>query len=105
MIFYIKMDGKFTRKALLVANGHKTDAPASITYSSVVSRDIVRVSLLIVSLNDLDICACDISNTYLNAKCREKLWTIEGKEFGPLDRVSVMLIARALYGLKYSVSV
>ena len=105
MIFNINMDGNFTGKAHLVSGDHKTDAIANITYSSVVSRDIVRVSFLIVSLNDLDICACDISNTYLNAKCREKLWTIEGKEFGPLDRVSVMLIARALYGLKYSVSV
>ena len=36
MIFDIKMDGKFTRKVRLVADGHKTDAPASITYSSVV---------------------------------------------------------------------
>jgi hypothetical protein len=38
-IFDIKMD--FTRKALLVAGGHKTDPPASLTYSSVVSRDSV----------------------------------------------------------------
>lgn len=30
MVFDIKMDGKFTRKARLVADGHKTDAPASV---------------------------------------------------------------------------
>ena len=36
IIFDIKMDGKFTRKARLVADGHTTKAPSSITYSSVV---------------------------------------------------------------------
>ena len=74
MVFDIKMDDKFTRKALLVANIRKADAPASITYSSVVSRDSIMISLLIASLNNLDICACDIGNSYLNDKCREKLW-------------------------------
>ena len=101
MIFDIKMDGKFTRKARLVADGHKTAAPSSITYSSVVSRDSVRIALMIASLNDLDLFACDIGNAYLNAKCREKLWTIAGHEFGS-DKGSVMIIARALYGLKSS---
>ena len=38
MIFYVNMDGKFTRKAILVADGHTTAPPSSITYSSVVSR-------------------------------------------------------------------
>ena len=101
MIFDIKMDGKFTRKARLVADGHKTKAPSSITYSSVVSRDSVRLALLIASLNDLDISACDIGNTYLNAECREKLWTVAGSEFGS-EKGTVMIIARALYGLKSS---
>ena len=35
MIFDVKMDGSFTRKARLVADGHKTRPPTSITYSSV----------------------------------------------------------------------
>ncbi|GFH55427.1 hypothetical protein CTEN210_11903 [Chaetoceros tenuissimus] len=101
MIFDIKMDGKFTRKARLVADGHKTDAPASITYSSVVSRDSVRICLMAASLNGLDVFACDIGNAYLNANCREKLWTVAGPEFGS-EKGSVMIIARALYGLKSS---
>ena len=102
MIFDIKMDGKFTRKARLVADGHKTEAPSSLTYSSVVSRDSVRIAFMIAALNDLDVCACDIGNAYLNANCREKLWTIAGAEFGPEDKGKVMIIARALYGLKSS---
>ena len=31
MIFDIKLDGKFTRKSRLVADGHKTDAPECST--------------------------------------------------------------------------
>ena len=84
----------------MASNGHNTDAPASIKYSILVSRDIVRITLFIASLNDMDICTCDIGNTYINMKCREKLWTVAGKYFGLSDRVSVTIIARALYGLK-----
>ena len=91
MIFDVKMDGSFTRKARLVADGHKTKPSTSITYSSVVSRDSVRIALTIASLNSLEISACDIGNAYLNAPCREKLWTIAGSEFGS-ERGSVMII-------------
>lgn len=79
MIFDIKMDGKFTRKARLVADGHKTKAPSSITYSSVVSRDSVRIAFMIASLNDLQVFACDIGNAYLNAPCREKYGLLQEK--------------------------
>jgi len=101
MIFDIKMNGSFTRKARLVADGHKTKPPTSITYSSVVSRDSVRIALTIASLNSLEISSCDIGNAYLNAPCREKLWTIAGAEFGS-EKGAVMIISRALYGLKSS---
>jgi hypothetical protein len=56
MIFDIKMDGKFTRKARLVAGGHMVEAPVAITYSSVVSsRDSVRIAFLVAALNDLEV--------------------------------------------------
>jgi hypothetical protein len=99
LIFDVKMD--FTRKARFVANGAKTEAPASITYSSVVSRDSVKLAFLIAALNDLDILACDIGNAYLNAPCREKIWFKAGRECGA-DMGKVMIITRALYGLKSS---
>jgi len=73
MVFDIKMDGKFTRKARLVAGGHTTETPASSTYSSVVSRESVRVAFLLEVLNDLDVFAADVGNAYLNAPCREKI--------------------------------
>ena len=82
IMFYIKMDGNFTRNSGLVADSHTTAPPSSITYSSVVSRESARIAFLLADLNDLDIFACDIGNTHLNAKCRYKLWTKSGKEFG-----------------------
>jgi hypothetical protein len=72
IVFDMKMD--FSRKARFVAGGHTTEALASITYSSVVSRDSICIAFLIAGLNDLDIMACDIGNAYLNAPCREKIW-------------------------------
>ena len=55
MIFGIKMDGNFTIKERLVADGHTTAPPSSITFSSFVSRESVRITFLLTSLNDLDI--------------------------------------------------
>ena len=99
--FHKKMDGKFTRKARLVAGGHTTDTPVSLTYSSVVSRDTVRIAFLIAALNDLEVMSCDIGNAYLNAPCREKIWCVAGTEFGS-DKGKVLHVVRALYGLKSS---
>ena len=66
----------------MVAGGHMTALPSSITYSSVVSRDSVRVDRNIAALNGLSILGCDIQNTYLTVPCREKIWTTAGPEFG-----------------------
>jgi hypothetical protein len=99
MIFDIKMD--FTRKARFVAGGHLTDPPASITYSSVVARDSVRIAFMIAALNDLSVLVADVGNAYLNAPCREKIWFTAGKEFGSRAGTKIVLV-RALYGLKTS---
>jgi predicted amino acid racemase len=77
MIFDVKLGENFRRKARLVGDGHTTVAPASITYSSVVSRDSVRIARTIAALNDLDILVCDIQNAYLTAKCRELIWSLD----------------------------
>ena len=73
MIFDINMDVKFTHEDIIVADSHKTDATALITYLRVVSRDSVRIGLTVASLNGLEVFACDIVNSYLNATCRGKL--------------------------------
>ena len=59
----------FSRKSQVVANRSMNEAPSSLTYYYVVSRDIVRLTLLIAELNDLDIMTCDAGNSYLNAPC------------------------------------
>ena len=100
VIFDVKMD--FTRKARVVAGGHTTDTPASITYSSVVSRDSVRLAFLIAGLNDLDVLAGDVTNAYLNAPCRENKICLEGGVETGHDRGKVLIVTRALYGLKSS---
>ena len=100
MVFDIKPD--FTRKARLVAGGHMTDPPASITYASVVSRESVRIAFLIAALNGLDVLSADIGNAYLNARTTEKLYIICGPEFGDLYIGRIAVIVRALYGLKTS---
>ena len=101
MILDVKIGENFHRKARLGAGGHTTDAPATLTYSSVVSRDSVRIALTIVVLNGLEVMACDIQNAYLTADCREKIWTRAGPEFGS-ESGTIMLIRKALYGLKSS---
>jgi hypothetical protein len=90
-----------TRKARFVAGGHLTEPPASVTYSSVVSRDSVRIAFLLAALNHIEIVACNVGNTYLNAPCREKIWFVAGPEFGS-KQGTVIKIVRALYGLKSS---
>ena len=41
----------FRRKARLVAVGHVPEPPATIMYASVVSRDSVRIALVLAALN------------------------------------------------------
>ena len=79
-----------------------TEAPASLTYSSVVSRDSVKIAFLYGALNDLDIMVCNIGNAYLNAPCREQIWCVAGIECGPELHGKVCVLVRALYGLKSS---
>ncbi len=90
MIFDVKMGENFRRKARFVADGHKTKTPAAMTYSSVVSRDSVRIAV-----------AYDIQNAYLTADCREKCWNTAGPELGS-EAGLPMIIKKALYGLKSS---
>ena len=95
------MGENFRLKARMVAGGYMTDTPPSITYSSVVSRDSVRIAFTIAALNNLKVLGCDIQNAYLTAPVREKIWTKAGAEFGD-DQGKIMLVVRALYGLKSS---
>ena len=100
IVFDIKFD--LTRKARLVAGGHKhKNVPAFESYSSVASRETIRLIFLIAAMNNLDIMAGDIGNAYLNAPCKEKVHIICGPElFGKENEGKTAVIVRALYGLK-----
>ena len=100
IIFDVKFD--LTRKARLVAGGHRhKNVPAYETYSSVASRETVRIAFLIAALNDMELFAADIGNAYLNAPCRERVHVTVGPElFGEAHAGKTAVIVRALYGLK-----
>ncbi len=98
MIFNIKMED-FCRKARLVAGGHQTKTPATITYASVVSRETVRIALLMAALNDLEVKIGNVLNAYITAPVTEKVWTVLGPKFGN-DAGKTAIIVRTLYGLK-----
>ncbi len=98
MIFDVKMED-FHRKARLVAGGHMTDVPPTITYASVVLRETVCVALTMAALNALKVMAANIMNAYITAPNKEKIWTLLGPEFGK-DKGCKAIIVRALYCLK-----
>ena len=105
LVFDIKLGENFRRKAQFCADGHKTEAPPSVTYSTVVSRDSVRIILLVAALNDLEVLCGDVQNAYLTALNKEKVYTRVGKEFTCVPdnedlAGKILIISKALYGLK-----
>lgn len=100
IIFTVKMD--LTRKARLVADGFQNKSvPSHDCYSTVVSRDSVRIIFTIAALNGLKLSATDIGNAYLNAPNKERVHVICGPElFGPESKGKIAVVVRALYGLK-----
>ena len=61
MIFYVKLGGEgFRRKSILVGGRNMKTSPTSVTYLSLVSRDSVRIALIVSALNGLNILACGI---------------------------------------------
>ncbi len=91
MIFNMKMED-FQQKARLVAGGHLTQAPETITYASVVSRATVRLALTFASLNDLEVKVGDVMNAYITAPVMEKVWTILGPKFGHDSGKSAIIV-------------
>ena len=98
MVFDVKMED-FRRKAWLVAGGHVTKAPATITYASIVTRESIWLALMITALNNLQVKTGDDLNAYITAQVTEHVWTTLGPEWGP-DTGKCDLIICTLYGLK-----
>ena len=66
-VFDAKFDGR--RKACLVAGGHMApDVPENEIYSGVVSIETIRVAFVLAAMNNLDVCAADVSTAFLYGK-------------------------------------
>ena len=100
LIFDVKMD--FTRKSRWVKDGHCTPDPTTSSYSGVVSRESVQVTLKYASLVYLEVMSADIQNAYLQAPSSEQHFIVCGSEFGLENIGKVALIKRALYGGKFT---
>ena len=81
MIFDIKMED-FRRKVRLVAGGHMTETPKTLTYVSVVSRETVQIALMVAAVNNLEIKPLDVQNAYFTTPCAKVIHTTLGAEFG-----------------------
>ena len=77
------------------------DASAYPVYASVLKSENFRMLLTIASDNKLKVVTGDIGGAYLNAPAKEKIYSKAGPEFSPFEG-HVVLIKRALYGLKTS---
>ena len=76
-----------------------TQEPATITYASIVSRETVRMALMIAALNDFEVKSGDILNAYVHALVTEKTQTTLSPEFSK-DAGKTAVTVTALYGLK-----
>ena len=99
-VFDVKHDGR--HKARLVAGGHMTPEEVYASYSSVASLRSMRLVMFASQLNDQKLHAADIGNAYLEAFTEEKVCFIAGPEFGPGRAGKVLVIVKALYGLRTS---
>ena len=78
-----------------------TDPPATtITYASVISRELVRIALTLSALNNMKVLTADILGAYLMVPCNEKIWLTCSPEFRPEGQGTKAIIKRALYRLK-----
>ena len=94
MISDVKME-YFRRKACLVAGGHMTETLAAMNYASVISRESVRLALMLSALNALGMKCGGSMNAYITAPITRKFWTILSPKFGA-DKGKKAIIVHAL---------
>ena len=74
-------------------------APGSITYTSVLKIETVRLTLVVAALNNLEVKLGDIlnaPNVSLQTPVTEKVWTILCLGYGK-NAIKTAVIVRALY--------
>ena len=85
-----------------MAGGHLIDTLDHDIYSTTVKSISVKLLQVIAHKSNLEILCGDIGNAYVNAYTNEKVYAIAGKEFGKAIKGSIVIIVRALYGLRTS---
>ena len=68
------------------------------------SLDSVRTAFFLSELNGLDVMAADVGNAYLHGLTKEMIYTVAGTEFGPELEGRILVVHKALYGLKTSMA-
>ena len=68
IIFDVKLESGFTYKARFIEDSHKLDIPPLMEYESVISRDVVRIVLIMAYINGLDVNGTNIQNACVNSK-------------------------------------
>ena len=76
LIFDIKFGENFRCKARFVADGYNATTPSAVTYSSVASRDSVRLFLLVAALDDIDVQSAVVQNAFVTSPVIEKVWMV-----------------------------
>jgi hypothetical protein len=100
MIFGVKQD--LRHKARLVAGGHLVDALDHDIYSSTVKGVSVKLLHVIAHKAGMSQLCGDVGNAYVNAFTNEKVFAVAGKEFGEALEGCIIIIRKALYGLRTS---
>ena len=85
-----------------MAGGHLIDALDHDVYSTTVKSISVKLLQVIAHKANLEILCGNIGNAYVNAYTHEKVYAINGDEFVKAMKGSVVIIVRALYGLRTS---
>ena len=97
LVFDVKHNGR--HKARVVADGHLTREPVETVYSGVASLRILRLTIFLAELNNLELWGADIGNAYLQAYTDDNLCIVASPEFGELQG-HLLLINKALYGTR-----
>ena len=87
-------------KARLVSGDNWTVNEKEDIYSGVERIDTVRIGIFLGELYGLSCCACDIGNSFLYGKTKEKVYITAGPEFGANLCGKNLIINKSLYGLK-----
>jgi hypothetical protein len=89
-------------KARLVACGNWIFNEKEDIYSGVMRMDTIRIGFFLADFYGISCCACDIGNSFLYGKTKEKVYKTAGPEFRSTLCGKNLLINKSLYGLKTS---